>query len=183
MSLTPSTMVALGTPAPGFRLPDTEGKLVGLTDLSESPALLIAFICNHCPYVKHVQKAFAALAKEYQARGVAVVAISSNDVRTHPEDSPARMAEEKKKVGYTFPYLYDESQEAARAYDAACTPDFFVYDGDRKLAYRGQMDDSRPGNNKPNDGADLRAALDAVLAGKAPSATQKPSVGCNIKWK
>jgi peroxiredoxin len=183
MSLTPSTMVALGTPAPGFRLPDTEGKLVGLTDLSESQALLVAFICNHCPYVKHVQKAFAALAKEYQARGVAVVAISSNDVRTHPEDSPARMAEEKKQAGYTFPYVYDESQDVARAYGAACTPDFFVYDRDRKLAYRGQMDDSRPGNNKPNDGADLRAALDAVLAGKAAAVNQKPSVGCNIKWK
>ncbi len=183
MSLTPSTMVALGTSAPGFRLPDTEGKLVGLTDLSDSAALLVAFICNHCPYVKHVQKAFAALAKEYQAKGIAVVAISSNDVNTHPEDSPARMAEEKKKAGYTFPYVYDESQDVARAYGAACTPDFFVYDRDRKLAYRGQMDDSRPGNNKPNDGADLRAALDAVLAGKAAAVNQKASVGCNIKWK
>jgi peroxiredoxin len=176
-------MVALGTSAPNFRLPDTDGKLVGLADLSEAPALLVAFLCNHCPYVKHVQKAFAALATEYQDKGVAVVAISSNDVRTHPEDSPARMAEEKRKAGYTFPYLYDESQDVARAYDAACTPDFFVYDRSRKLVYRGQMDDSRPGNNKLNDGADLRAALEAVLAGKAPAANQKPSVGCNIKWK
>jgi peroxiredoxin len=183
MSLTPSTMVQLGMPAPAFNLPDTDGKMIALADFAKAPAVLVAFICNHCPFVKHVQNAFAQLARDYQAKGVAVAAISSNDVKTHPEDSPARMAEEKKKTGYTFPYLYDETQEIAKAYQAACTPDFFVYDRERKLAYRGQMDDSRPGNNKPNDGADLRAALDAVLAGKAPAAVQKPSVGCNIKWK
>jgi peroxiredoxin len=183
MALTPSTMVPLGTQAPDFRLPDTDGKLVALTDFKQSPALLVAFLCNHCPYVKHIQKAFAALASEFQARGVAVVAISSNDVRTHPEDSPARMAQEKHAAGYTFPYLYDETQKVARAYDAACTPDFFVYDRIQQLVYRGQMDDSRPGNAKPNDGADLRAALNAVLTGRPVPALQKPSVGCNIKWK
>jgi peroxiredoxin len=183
MSLTPSTMVALGTPAPAFRLPDTDGKMIALADFGKAPAVLVAFICNHCPFVKHVQKAFTQLARDYQAKGVAVIAISSNDVRTHPEDSPARMAEEKKEAGYTFPYLYDETQHIAKAYQAACTPDFFLFDRQHKLAYRGQMDDSRPGNNKPNDGADLRAALDAVLAGRAAAAVQKPSVGCNIKWK
>jgi peroxiredoxin len=183
MSLTPSTMAPLGTPAPNFSLLDTDGKMVSLSDFAKAPALLVAFICNHCPFVKHVQNAFVQLARDYQAKGVAVVAISSNDVKTHPEDSPARMAEEKKQAGYTFPYLYDETQHVAIAFRAACTPDFFVYDSERKLAYRGQMDDSRPGNNKPNTGADLRAALDAVLAGKPALAEQKPSVGCNIKWK
>lgn len=183
MSLTPSTMVQLGTSAPAFRLPDTDGKMVELNDFARSRALLVVFICNHCPFVKHVQTAFTQLARDYQAKGVAVVAISSNDVKTHPEDSPARMAEEKQRAGYTFPYLYDETQEVARAYQAACTPDFFLFDSERKLAYRGQMDDSRPSNGKPTTGADLRAALDAVLAGKSPSPEQKPSVGCNIKWK
>ncbi len=183
MSLTPSTMVALGTPAPAFSLPDTDGKMVALADFAKAPAVLVAFICNHCPFVKHVQSALTQMAREYQAKGVAVVAISSNDVITHPEDSPARMAEEKKKAGYTFPYLYDETQAIAKSYQAACTPDFFLFDRQHKLAYRGQMDDSRPGKNKPNDCADLRAALDAVLAGKPVAAVQKPSVGCNIKWK
>jgi len=183
MALTPSTMVPLGTPAPAFSLPDADGRLVSLADFASSPAILVAFICNHCPYVKHVRAAFARLATDYQARGVAVVGISSNDVATHPDDSPAKMKEEKAATGYTFPYLYDESQDVARAYHAACTPDFFVFDKDRKLAYRGQMDASRPGNGKPNDGADLRAALDAVLAGRAVTAQQWPSIGCNIKWK
>jgi peroxiredoxin len=183
MSLTPSTMAPLGTPAPKFSLLDTDGKMVSISDFAKAPALLVAFICNHCPFVKHVQSAFVQLARDYQAKGVAVVAISSNDVKTHPEDSPARMADEKKQAGYTFPYLYDETQHVAIDYRAACTPDFFVYDSERKLAYRGQMDDSRPGNNKPTTGADLRAALDAVLAGKPALAEQKPSVGCNIKWK
>lgn len=183
MALTPSTMVALGTPAPDFALPDTEGKLVRLADLSAAPALLVAFICNHCPYVKHIRSAFAQLAKEYQAKGVAVVGISSNDAKAYPDDSPEKMKLEKAAAGYVFPYLYDESQAVAKAYSAACTPDFFVYGKDRKLAYRGQMDASRPGNGKPNDGADLRAALDAVLAGKAPEGQQWPSIGCNIKWK
>jgi peroxiredoxin len=176
-------MASLGTPAADFRLPDTDGKQVSLSDFPGAKALLVAFICNHCPFVKHIQAAFAQLAREYQARGVAIVGINSNDVLNHPDDSPAKMVEEKKVAGYTFPYLYDESQKVAQAYKAACTPDFFLFDKDRKLVYRGQMDSSRPGNGKPNDGADLRAALDAVLAGKKLSSDQLPSIGCNIKWK
>ena len=183
MAATPSTMAPLGMKAPDFRLPDTDGKLVSLNDFSKAPALLVAFICNHCPYVQHVRAAFAQLARDYQAKGVAIVGISSNDAEAYPADSPAKMKEEKQTAGYTFPYLYDETQEVAKAYRAACTPDFFVFDRERKLAYRGQMDDSRPGNGKPNDGADLRAALDAVLAGRSASANQKPSIGCNIKWR
>ncbi len=183
MALTPSTMAPLGMPAPDFRLPDTDGRIVSLADFATAPAILVAFICNHCPFVKHVRASFARLSTEYQAKGVAVVGISSNDVTTHPDDSPAKMKEEKASAGYTFPYLYDESQDIARAYRAACTPDFFVFDRDRKLAYRGQMDASRPGNGKPNDGSDLRAALDAVLAGRAVEGQQWPSIGCNIKWK
>lgn len=183
MPATPSTMVPLGMIAPDFHLPDTDGKQVSLADFSGGPALLVAFICNHCPFVKHIQAAFTHLVREYQAKGVAVVAINSNDVANHPDDSPAKMVEEKKAAGYTFPYLYDESQKVAPAYHAACTPDFFLFDQNRKLAYRGQMDASRPGNGKANDGADLRAALDAVLAGKKPSSEQIPSIGCNIKWK
>jgi len=183
MALTPSTMAPLGTQAPDFRLPDTDGKLVSLEDFDDAPALLVAFICNHCPYVKHVRGAFARLARDYQARGVAVVGINSNDAAAYPDDSPERMREEKAAAGYTFPYLYDEKQEVAKEYRAACTPDFFVSDKGRRLAYRGQMDASRPGNGKANDGADLRAALDAVLAGKSPSPEQVPSMGCNIKWQ
>jgi peroxiredoxin len=183
MALTPSTMAPLGTQAPAFSLPDTDGKVVSLADFTGAPVLLVAFICNHCPYVKHVRAALAGLAREYQGRGVAVVGINSNDPATHPDDSPAKMKQEKVAAGYTFPYLFDETQEVARAYRAACTPDFFVFDRDHRLAYRGQMDASRPGNGKPNDGADLRAALDAVLAGRAASAEQVPSIGCNIKWK
>ncbi len=183
MSLTPSKMTPLGTPAPDFRLLDTNGKFVSLTDFKPAPALLVAFICNHCPYVKHIRSAFAKLATEYQAKDVTVLAINSNDPTTHPDDSPARMVEEKKAAGYTFPYLFDETQEVAKAYGAACTPDFFLFDKNRRLVYRGQMDASRPGNGKPNDGADLRTALDAILAGKPVSAHQVPSIGCNIKWK
>lgn len=183
MSLTPSTMAPLGTPAPDFKLPDTEGKLVALADFSASPVLLVAFICNHCPYVKHIRTAFAQLTKEYQAKGVAIVGISSNDAVAYPDDSPAKMKDEKAAAGYVFPYLFDETQDVAKSYAAACTPDFFVYDRDRKLAYRGQMDASRPGNGKPNDGADLRTALEAVLAGRLPEGQQWPSIGCNIKWK
>jgi peroxiredoxin len=183
MALTPSTMAPLGMPAPAFRLPDTDGRMVALLDFPEAPAVLVAFICNHCPYVKHVRTALAKLGKDYIAKGVAVIGISSNDATAYPDDGPAKMKEEKTAAGYTFPYLYDESQEVAKAYHAACTPDFFVFDKSRKLAYRGQMDSSRPGNEKPNDGADLRAALDAVLAGQAPSTKQTPSIGCNIKWK
>jgi peroxiredoxin len=183
MALTPSTMVPLGSPAPDFSLPDTEGRTVKLADFEKAPALLVAFICNHCPYVKHIRSAFAALTAEYAAKGVAIVGISSNDAAAYPDDSPEKMKTEKASAGYVFPYLYDESQDVAKAYHAACTPDFFFYDADRKLAYRGQMDASRPGNDKPNDGADLRAALDAVLAGQPVPGQQWPSIGCNIKWK
>jgi len=183
MAETLSTMAPLGSQAPDFKLPDASGKVVSLNDFASAPALLVAFICNHCPFVKHVRSQFAALAREYQARGVAVVAISSNDVASYPEDSPAKMAEEIRTVGYTFPYLYDEDQSVAKAYRAACTPDFYVFDKARKLAYRGQMDGSRPGNRIPVTGADLRAALDSVLAGRPVPQDQKPSIGCNIKWK
>ncbi len=183
MALTPSTMLPLGTTAPGFKLPDTDGKLVSLDDFKNAPALLVIFLCNHCPYVKHVRHELARLGKEYQQKGAAVVGISANDVTTHPEDSPARMAAEKAEVGYTFPYLYDETQKIALAYKAACTPDFYVFDKDQRLTYRGQLDGSRPGNPIPVTGKDLRAALDAVLAGKPPTDDQRPSIGCNIKWK
>ena len=152
-------------------------------DLKSSPALVVAFICNHCPYVKHIRSSFAEFAKEYQARGVAIVAISSNDAESYPEDGPAQMAEEIKRAGYTFPYLYDETQEVAKAYRAACTPDFFLCDREQRLVYRGQFDDSRPSNGRPVTGADLRAALESVLAGRPLSPDQKPSVGCSIKWK
>jgi peroxiredoxin len=183
MAATPSTMVPLGTAAPDFRLPDTEGKEVSLADFAKSKALLVAFICNHCPFVKHIRGQLAQLARDYQAKGAAFVAINSNDITMHPDDAPAKMVEEKRSAGYTFPYLFDETQAVAKAYRAACTPDFFLYDSARKLVYRGQMDASRPGNDKPNDAADLRAALDAVLAGKPAAAQQVPSIGCNIKWK
>jgi peroxiredoxin len=183
MVKTASTMLALGTRAPDFRLPDTEGKIVSLSDFSEAPALLVIFLCNHCPYVKHVAGGLTKLTREYQERSVAVVGINSNDASTFPEDSPEKMAAEVKLRGYVFPYLYDEDQSAAKAYRAACTPDFFVFDRARKLAYRGQMDSSRPASVIPVTGEDLRAALDAVLAGRPVDAAQKPSLGCNIKWK
>lgn len=180
---TQSTMLPLGTKAPHFRLPDPQGRWVSSDDFKGAPALLVVFMCNHCPYVKHIQSRFAELAKEYQARGVAVVGISSNDVESYPDDSPEKMAEEIQRVGYTFPYLYDESQEVAKAYHAACTPDFFLFDRERSLVYRGQFDDSRPRSGRPVTGADLRAALDAVLQGRPIPGDQRPSVGCNIKWK
>ena len=183
MARTPSTMLALGTQAPDFSLPDTEGKTVSLADLAGAPGLLVAFICNHCPFVIHLREALAELGKEAQERGLKVVAISSNDVENYPQDSPALMAEEKANAGYTFPYLYDESQEVAKAYEAACTPDFYLFDGDQRLVYRGQFDASRPGNDEPINGADLRAAIDALLAGDGPAENQLPSLGCNIKWK
>lgn len=183
MALTSSTMLPLGTHAPSFRLPDTDGKLVALEDFPAASATLVVFLCNHCPYVKHVRHELARLANEYQQKGVAVIGINSNDVANYPEDSPELMAREKAEVGYTFPYLYDETQEVAKAYKAACTPDFYVFDKNRKLAYRGQLDGSRPGNAVPVSGQDLRAALDAVLAGKPAAADQRPSMGCNIKWK
>jgi peroxiredoxin len=176
-------MMALGTTAPDFRLPDTGGKMVALGDFKSASALAVLFICNHCPYVKHMQAGLAQLARDYQPRGAAIVAISSNDAQNYPADSPAQMAQEARSAGYTFPYLYDESQAVAKAYRAACTPDIFLFDASRKLVYRGQFDDSRPGNGAPVTGKDLRAALDAVLAGKPVSGRQIPSVGCSIKWK
>jgi len=183
MALTNSTMLPLGTTAPDFSLPDTNSKIVSLADFKDAPALLVMFICNHCPYVQHVAYTIAKLAREYQKKGVAVVAINSNDAQTYPADSPAMMRQEVKRVGYTFPYLYDESQSIAKAYRAACTPEFYVFDKRRKLVYRGRLDGSSPGNPVPPTGNEVAAALEAVLAGKTPSADQKPSMGCNIKWK
>ena len=176
-------MLPLGTAAPDFRLPDPAGEQHALSDFAEDPALLVAFICNHCPYVQHIRAELARFGREYQAKGLGVVAISSNDVATHPQDGPREMAAEAASVGYTFPYLYDESQDVARAYQAACTPDFFLFDGDRELVYRGQFDGSRPGNDVPVTGEDLRAACDALLAGEPVPADQTPSMGCNIKWR
>jgi len=176
-------MLPLGTRAPEFQLPDTNGKTVSLADLKNTPALLVVFMCNHCPFVKHIRAGLAQLARDYQPRGLAMVGISSNDVANYPADSPAKMAEEARAAGYVFPYLYDESQEVAKAYRAACTPDIYLFDKDQRLVYRGQFDDSRPGNSIPVTGKDLRAAIDAVLAGKPVPANQKPSIGCNIKWK
>ena len=183
MARTPSTMLELGTPAPPFALVDTTGDTVAIDDFADAPALLVMFICNHCPFVKHVRDELARLGRDYAARGVAVVAISSNDPELYPADSPEMMKQEKAEAGYTFPYLFDATQEVAAAYRAACTPDFYLFDGERRLVYRGQLDDSRPGNGVPVTGSDLRAALDAVLGGEAPSPEQKPSLGCNIKWR
>ena len=183
MVATNSTMLSLGTKAPDFRLPDPDGKMYSLADFQNAPALLVVFMCNHCPYVKHIRAGLAALARDYRDQGVAVVGISSNDVANYPADSPAKMADEARAAGYIFPYLYDETQEVAKAYRAACTPDFFLFDQDQRLAYRGQFDDSRPGNGLPVTARDIRAALDALLAGKPVAASQKPSIGCNIKWK
>lgn len=183
MALTPSNMSPLGTTAPDFRLPDTNGKTVSLADFKAAPALLVVFMCNHCPYVKHIRAGLAQLARDYVRRGVAFVGINSNDVENYPDDSPANMAREAKSAGYIFPYLYDESQSVAKAYDAACTPDIFLFDKNQHLVYRGQLDDSRPGNGVPVTGRDLRAALDAVLSGQPVSPNQQPSIGCNIKWK
>jgi len=182
MAAVTSTMLPLGTPAPDFRLPNVDGTIVTLKEFEKAPALLVIFMCNHCPFVKHIREGLLRLVKEYQAKGVAIVGINSNDVQNYPDDSPDKMAQEAKTYGYTFPYLYDESQETAKAYHAACTPDFFLFDRERKLVYRGQMDDSRPKNSLPVTGKDLRNALDAMPADK-PAAEQKPSNGCNIKWK
>ncbi len=183
MVQTLSTMLPLGTSAPQFSLPDPDGKIVSLSDFKGAPALVVVFMCNHCPFVKHVAPGLADLAREYQDKGVAVVGINPNDVANYPDDSPQKMAEEVKTRGYPFPYLFDETQAVAKAYRASCTPDFFVFDLDRRLVYRGQMDDSRPGNGEPVTGSDLRAALDAVLQGRPALPEQKPSIGCNIKWK
>jgi peroxiredoxin len=183
MARTPSTMLELGTPAPDFRLPDCDGRLHRLADFAAAPALLVAFISNHCPFVRHLRVEFATLARDYAPRGLAVVAINANDLVAYPQDGPDTMRAEAAELGYVFPYLMDESQAIAKAYRAACTPDFFLFDAGRRLAYRGQFDDSRPGNGRPVTGADLRAAVEAVLEGRAPSAEQQPSLGCSIKWR
>jgi peroxiredoxin len=177
-----STMLPLGTAAPDFKLPDVSGKTLSLADFKGKP-LLVMFICNHCPYVKHIRTGLAQLGRDYVPRGAAIAAISSNDVDNYPQDGPDKMKEEAKAAGYNFPYLYDATQAVAKNYRAACTPDFYLFDKDHRLVYRGQFDDSRPGNGLPVTGKDLREALDAVLAGKAVPSAQKPSIGCNIKWK
>jgi peroxiredoxin len=183
MALTPSTMLPLGTTAPDFKLPDPDGKIVSRADFKDRSALLVLFICNHCPYVKHIRAGLAQLARDYLPKQVAIIGINSNDVANYPEDSPAKMKAEVKSAGYTFPYLYDETQAVAKAYRAACTPDLYLFDQNHRLVYRGQFDDSRPGNGIPVTGTDLRAALDAMLAGRPVPPDQKASVGCNIKWK
>lgn len=189
MARTASTMPELGMPAPGFSLPDAAdgNRMVALSDFTGSPGLLVMFLCNHCPFVKHVRSELARLARDYHPRGIAFVGISSNDTQTHPDDAPDLMAVEAREAGYTFPYLYDESQVVARAYRAACTPDFFLFDRNRRLYYRGQLDDSRPskyvGRDIPVTGRDLRAALEALLSNDPAPQPQRPSMGCNIKWK
>ena len=183
MAATPSTMLALGTRIPPFQLPDLDGVMRSPEEFTTAPALLVAFICPHCPFAQHVRHGFSRFAKEYQERGLVVFAVNSNDEQAFPEDGLGGMKEEAAQAGYTFPYLRDESQQVAQAFRAACTPDLFLFDRDRRLAYRGQFDDSRPRNDTPVDGADLRAAADAVLAGRPAPELQKPSIGCNIKWK
>ena len=183
MARTPSTMLPLGTRAPDFDLVDYDGRRSTLADFADAPGLLVMFICNHCPFVIHVREELARLSTEYAARGVAVVGIMSNNYAAYPDDAPAKMKLEAQTHGYGFPYLVDEDQAVAKAYQAACTPDFFLFDAEQRLAYRGQLDGSRPGNAVPVTGADLRAALDALLDGRPQAATQLPSVGCNIKWK
>lgn len=177
-----STMLPLGTPAPDFALPQPDGTLYRLETDADAKALLVVFMCNHCPFVVHVAEELARLGAELPGRGVAMIGISANNVAKYPADSPEKMVETAAQYGWTFPYLYDEDQSVAKAYRAACTPDFYLFDGDRKLAYRGQLDDSRPGNGVPVTGADLRAAVDAVLAGEPVPEPQVPSIGCNIKW-
>lgn len=182
MVKTASTMLPLGTPAPDFSLLNVDSKTVSLADFADAKALVVIFMCNHCPFVKHLAYGLAEFGRECQAKGAAVVAISSNDVANYPDDSPEQMVHEVENRGYTFPYLYDEDQSVAQAYKAACTPDFYVFDADKKLAYRGQFDASRPGNDVPVTGEDLRKAVDAVLAGQEVPEPQMPSIGCNIKW-
>jgi peroxiredoxin len=184
MALTPSTMLALSTAAPDFSLPDVvSGRKISLATFADQQALLVMFICRHCPYVVHVKDELARLGQDYAKKNLGIVAISANDVRSHPDDAPAQLKQMAQELKLTFPLCYDESQETAKAYTAACTPDFFLFGPDRTLVYRGQLDDSRPGNGKPLNGCDLRAALEAVLAGQPVAALQKPSIGCNIKWK
>lgn len=184
MAVTPSNMMPLGTIAPDFTLPDTvTGRMMSLRELKSDIATVIMFICNHCPFVQHVQHELVRLANDYQPKGISFIAISSNDVVGYPDDAPDKMKEVAQRLGYPFPYLYDETQEVAKAYDAACTPDFYIFDKDLKCVYRGQLDDSRPGNLIPVTGRDIRAALDSILRGEPVNPDQKPSVGCNIKWK
>lgn len=183
MALTPSTMLDLGTEAPGFTLADPEGNSFDLSKQQIDRGLLVIFMCNHCPYVIHIREQLVQRIREYQGQGVTVVAINSNDYITHPDDSPERMAQDAKKFGYTFPYLVDEDQQVARAYQAACTPDLYLFDQDRKLVYRGQFDSARPGNTTPVSGDDLTAAVAQMLEGKEIQVVQQPSMGCNIKWK
>jgi peroxiredoxin len=184
MARTESAMLALGTAAPNFSLLDVvSGERVHLKQLRGTKGTLVMFICRHCPFVKHVEKELAVLGQEHKDRDISIVAISSNDADNYPDDAPDSLREQAKELGFMFPYLYDETQEVARAYDAACTPDFFLFDKDLKLAYRGQLDGSRPGNGVPVTGADLRAAMDALIAGKQIATEQRPSIGCNIKWK
>ncbi len=183
MAAVPSTMLPLGTPAPPFSLADPSGRITDLDDLAGAPALLVIFLCNHCPYVKHLGRELALLTQRFMAAGVAVVGINSNDVEAYPDDAPELMAVEARRLGWDFPYLFDEDQAVAHAYRAACTPDFFVFDADRLLAYRGQFDSSRPGNGEPVTGRDLRAAVNAVVAGRPVPEPQLPSIGCSIKWR
>lgn len=183
MVRTASTMLPLGTTAPDFSLPECGGDTISLHDVSGGKGLLVIFMCNHCPYVKHVADQLKSLSDEYMAKGVKVIGISSNDAEKYPDDSPEAMAKEKSDRGYAFPYVTDADQSVAQAYAAACTPDFYLFDAENKLVYRGQMDSSRPKTDIPVTGTDLRAAMDAVLAGDAPSEQQTPSIGCNIKWK
>lgn len=184
MARTPSTMVALGTKAPGFTLPDTvSGKDLSLEDIKGEKGTVIMFICNHCPFVKHINTELVLLANDYKNKGIGFIAISSNDIINHPDDAPGLMTRVAKQLKYPFPYLYDETQEIAKAYDAACTPDFFIYDKDLRLVYRGQLDDSRPGNEIPVTGKDIRNALDCLTNNKPVPQEQRPSIGCNIKWK
>jgi peroxiredoxin len=184
MAATPSVMKPLGSTAPSFELPDTvSGKIISLDSLRGTKGTVIMFICNHCPYVKLLNAEIVRIANSYQPRGISFVAISSNDIIQYPDDGPDKMKLIANELSYSFPYLFDETQEIAKAYDAACTPDFFVYDSGLRLAYRGQFDDARPGNNKPVTGADLRSALDSLVTGKQVSSDQRPSIGCNIKWK
>lgn len=184
MSRTPSTMQELGTKAPDFSLPDVvSDETVSLSDFDDSESLLVIFMCNHCPYVKNIKEALVEFANDYDEEELGIVAISSNDIENYPDDSPEKMAMEAEEFGYPFPYLYDESQEVAKAYGAACTPDFFLFNSERELVYRGQFDDSRPGNDKPVTGEDLREAVDLLLEQRSVVEIQKPSMGCNIKWK
>jgi peroxiredoxin len=183
MVRTPSTMLPLGTHAPDFTLPNVDGSVKGLADVAGPKGTVVMFICNHCPFVKHVADQLAVLGRDYLPKGVGIVAISSNDVGAHPADSPEQMVREAEERGYPFPYLYDETQEVAKSYRAACTPDFYLFDGGRRLVYRGQLDPSRPDSGIPVTGSDLRAAIDAVLVGSAVPTEQRPSLGCNIKWK